>query len=139
MRLTMYPATSGWRISLLFGALFWVILVARAERLPIKNYTTADGLSHNTVNKILRDSRGFLWFCTSEGLSRFDGYSFINYGVDQGLPHATVNDFIETRNGELWIATNGGLALFNPKGQSDPHVVFANEQVQSAPMYTVVI
>ena len=113
--------------------------VAAAERLPLKAYTVADGLPSNVINKIVRDSRGFLWFCTGEGLSRFDGYTFTNYGVDQGLPHATVNDFIETRNGELWIATNGGLALFNPKGQSDPHVVFANEQVQSAPMFTVVI
>jgi len=59
----------------------------------------------------VRDSRGFLWFCTQEGLSRFDGYSFTNYGVDQGLPHPTVNDFLETRNGELWVGTNGGLVL----------------------------
>jgi hypothetical protein len=32
------------------------------------------------------DSRGFLWFCTNEGLSRFDGYGFTNYSTDQGLP-----------------------------------------------------
>jgi len=38
-----------------------------AERLPIKNYTTADGLAHNVVNRVVRDSRGFLWFCTREG------------------------------------------------------------------------
>jgi streptogramin lyase len=51
-----------------------------AERLPVKIYTTADGLGHNSVNRIVRDSRGFLWFCTLEGLSRFDGYSFTTYG-----------------------------------------------------------
>src|SRR5258707_3762885 len=89
----------------------------RAERLPLKAYTVADGLPNNIINKIVRDSRGFLWCCTSEGLSRFDGYSFTNYGVDQGLPHSTVNDFLETRNGSLWIATNGGLVLFNPRGE----------------------
>ena len=61
---------------------------ARAERLPLKPYTTADGLADNDINKIVRDSRGFLWFCTAEGLSRFDGYSFTNFGTDQGLPHA---------------------------------------------------
>jgi len=82
------------------------------ERLPLKPYTVADGLPNNNINKIVRDSRGFLWFCTGEGLSRFDGYSFTNYGVEQGLPHTTVNDFLETRNGELWIATGGGLVLF---------------------------
>jgi hypothetical protein len=37
---------------------------ALAERLPIRAYSTADGLPHNTVMRILRDSHGFLWFCT---------------------------------------------------------------------------
>src|SRR5947199_10728029 len=87
-----------------------------AERLPLKSYTVADGLPNNIINKIVRDSHGFLWFCTNEGLARFDGYSFTTYGVDQGLPHAIVNDFLETRNGEIWIATNGWLVFFNPKG-----------------------
>ncbi|HYX40101.1 MAG TPA: two-component regulator propeller domain-containing protein, partial [Pyrinomonadaceae bacterium] len=64
----------------LLGLLLFVCLDARAERLPLKTYTTADGLAHNVINKIVRDSRGFLWFCTEEGLSRFDGYSFTNYG-----------------------------------------------------------
>src|SRR5689334_1726995 len=76
---------------------------AFAEHLPLKPYTVADGLPNNVINKIVRDSRGFLWFCTGEGLSRFDGYSFTNYGVDQGLPHTMVNDFLETRSGEIWI------------------------------------
>lgn len=34
--------------------------LARAERLPIKVYTTADGLANNIVNRIVRDSRGDL-------------------------------------------------------------------------------
>ena len=73
---------------------------ARAERLPIKTYTTADGLAHNQVKRIVRDSRGFLWFCTADGLSRFDGYAFTTFGVEQGLPHPVVNDLLETRGGE---------------------------------------
>src|SRR5713101_5481133 len=112
---------------------------AHAERLPIKAYTVADGLPNNVINKIVRDSRGFLWFCTSEGLSRFDGYSFTNFGVDQGLPHTTVNDFLETRNGELWVATNGGLVLFDPKGQPASRIVYANEKPGTAQMFRVVV
>src|SRR6266566_4878167 len=85
---------------------------AQSERLPIKIYSTADGLPHNVVNKIVRDSRGFLWFCTEDGLSRFDGYKFTNYGTNQGLPHPVVNDLLEARSGEFWLATNGGLVRF---------------------------
>ena len=32
-----------------------------------------DGLGSSAVNWILRDSQGFLWFATRDGLSRFDG------------------------------------------------------------------
>ena len=85
--------------------LLWLTLlfpsVALAERLPLKPYTVADGLAHNEINKIVRDSRGFLWFCTADGLSRFDGYAFTNYSRDQGLPHRNVTDFLETRAGEF--------------------------------------
>ena len=80
--------------------------LVQAERLPIKTYTTADGLAHNVVNRIVRDSHGFLWFCTNEGLSRFDGYSFRNFGTQQGLPHGVVNDLLETRAASIgWQRT----------------------------------
>src|ERR1035441_4667182 len=58
----------------------------KSELLPIRTYTTADGLAADRVDRIVADSRGFLWFCTPEGLSRFDGNRFVNYGVEEGLP-----------------------------------------------------
>jgi ligand-binding sensor domain-containing protein/signal transduction histidine kinase len=123
----------------LTGLVLSGLLSARAERLPLKAYTVADGLPNNVINKIVRDSRGFLWFCTEEGLSRFDGYSFRNYGVEQGLPHAIVNDFLETSKGELWIATNAGLVFFNPRGEATARVVLANQTPGRPPMFTVLV
>lgn len=76
--------------------LLLVVPGVHAERLPIKTYTTADGLARNLINRIVRDSRGFLWFCTADGLSRFDGYSFTTYGMERGLPHPTITDLLET-------------------------------------------
>lgn len=115
-------------------------LPLRAERLPLKPFTTPDGLAHNAVNKIVRDSRGFLWFCTGEGLSRFDGYAFTNYRTDHGLPHPRVNDFLETRGGDIWIATNAGLVLFDPRGVPAGRVVYAGEPHDGPPpMFTTVV
>ncbi len=130
------------RTLLLTGWLLLVWVAAPAERLPLKAYTTADGLAHNVVNKIMRDSRGFLWFGTNEGLSRFDGYTFTNYGTNEGLPHPTVNDIVETRAGEYWVATNGGLCKFNLRGVPTSHVVYANSSTAAAlptPMFTVIV
>lgn len=86
--------------------------------MPFKRYTTSDGLAHDRVGRIVRDSRGFLWLCTAEGLSRFDGYQFKNYTQENGLPHRSIHDLLETRDGLYWIATGGGLVLFNPQGVS---------------------
>ena len=80
-------------------------LLSRAELLPIRTYTTADGLAADSVFGIFADSRSFLWFSTTEGISRFDGYRFITYGVEDGLPHGAVNTMIETRSGDHWIGT----------------------------------
>lgn len=90
----------------------------RAERLPFKIYSTTEGLAHDSVNKIVRDSRGFLWFCTGEGLSRFDGSRFRNYTQDQGLPNRNINDLLETKDGTYLIATSSGIAVFNPNGKA---------------------
>jgi ligand-binding sensor domain-containing protein len=113
--------------------------IGRAERLPIRAYTTADGLAHNFVHRIVADSRGFLWFATEDGLSRFDGYSFSNFSVEQGLPHRTVTDLLETRSGELWVATFGGLARFRPDGLPAGRVVAANAPESAALMFATLL
>jgi signal transduction histidine kinase/ligand-binding sensor domain-containing protein len=112
---------------------------AAGERLPIRAYTTADGLAHNEINKIVRDSRGFMWFATNDGLSRFDGYAFGNYSVEQGLPHPTVRDLLETRGGELWIATYGGVVRFDPHGLPAAEIAYANDVRGAAPMFTTIV
>lgn len=82
--------------------------VIRAERLPVKHYTVADGLAQGSVYAIHQDARGFLWLATRDGLSRFDGYRFTNYGVKDGLGNAQINDVVQDQRGRLWVATNGG-------------------------------
>src|SRR5262245_19119708 len=103
-------------LALCLSAGLFLSRAAAAEQLPVKTYTTADGLLRDRANRIKLDSRGFLWFCTNDGLSRFDGHSFTNYTTDDGLPHRVVNDLLETRGGAIWVATGNGLARFNPNG-----------------------
>ncbi len=101
------PASCG-----LVGALAFAVSLG-AERLPIKSYSIADGLADDQVNAIVQDRRGFIWFGTAEGLSRFDGIGFVNFGVADGLPApGFVNDVLESRDGSLWIATESGLCRF---------------------------
>ena len=118
---------------------FCFVVTTSAEQLPLKHYTIQDGLPQNGINRIAQDSRGFTWFCTNGGLSRFDGYEFANFGAAQGLPGDRVMDFLETRRGEYWLATNGGLVKFNPDGLAYNRVFNESEAValsrQERPMF----
>src|SRR5499427_527835 len=138
MRKSQFVLLCGWTgVALALAVLLAPVVLA--ERLPIRTYSTADGLPHNVINKIVRDSRGFLWFCTAGGLSRFDGYTFTNYGTDQGLPNRAVTDFLETRKGEYWIATSAGLVRFNPNAAPEHRVIYANDtDARTRPMFSVI-
>ena len=106
-------------------ALLDLLLVAsHAAQLPVRTYTTADGLPRDTLNCVTPDSRGFLWLCTSEGLARFDGYQFRTYGVDQGLLSPFINTFIETRSGRLLAGTDSGLAVMKLQADERTHSSF---------------
>ena len=86
--------------------------------LPYKiNYLTADdGLSRNLVTQIFRDSHGFMWIATSNGLDRYDGYDFIHFNSrnsGNALQSDNVHCVEEDINGNLWIGTENGLNFFN--------------------------
>ena len=102
------------RVVLLMFVLPWLIAVGHAERLPVRSYTSADGLGSSSVNCLMRDSQGFVWFCTRDGLSRFDGSRFVTYQVGREGAPPGIEDILETRAGIYWIVTTGGLYRFDP-------------------------
>src|SRR4051812_27898873 len=96
--------------------LLWLLasIPVCAEHLPVRTYTSADGLGSSYVSHLMRDSRGFLWFCTRDGLSRFDGSRFVTYQVGDKNSPPGIEQIIETRKGIYLIATTGGLYRFDP-------------------------
>ncbi|MDR0939014.1 MAG: response regulator [Mediterranea sp.] len=70
---------------------------------------TSDGLPNNSVRYIYQDSKGFLWMATLNGLSRYDGNSFVTYRPEQGEDVSLVDNRIfainEDKDGFLWINT----------------------------------
>jgi len=79
------------------------------------NYTSADGLSSNTVLSMIQDRDGFIWIGTTNGLNRFDGCTFKVYKRSDGLPDNQINALETDKQGRLWIGTSGGLCFM--KGQ----------------------
>lgn len=52
------------------------LIFASQNHLRFAHITTEDGLSQNTINGIIQDKYGFMWFGTWEGVCRYDGYNF---------------------------------------------------------------
>ncbi len=105
---------------------------AYAERLPVKTYTSADGLGSGFLNDLKRDSRGFMWFCTRDGLSRFDGARFVTYRVGNRGEPPSIEGITETRDGSYWITTTGGLYRFKRDAVSQPNATTGNRPTLNA-------
>ena len=95
-----------------------VEVYAQPPALYFRRLNQANGLSHNKVNCILQDKRGFTWIGTDDGLNRYDGNNFIVYknvpGQASSLSGNTVTDLHEDKEGIIWIATaDGGISRFD--------------------------
>jgi len=95
------------------------------EGILFNRISTAQGISHTTVRKIIQDSHGFIWIGTQQGLNRFDGYEFevFNHFPDdpQSLSNDWIYDIFEDDQGRIWVATDGGMDLYEPQSKTFRH------------------
>jgi len=95
-------------------------VVGQSTQVKFTALGTRDGLSANSVNAILKDHYGWMWFATNDGLNRFDGTNFTIYrhkaGDSTSLRANEIQALYEDRSGNLWIGTSGGaLSLYDRK------------------------
>lgn len=109
---------------LVIAAVFMLASDSLAKRLPVTLFTSADGLGSGFVDYIYRDSRGFMWFCTRDGLSRFDGSRFVTYRIGDASSPPGIEIIFETRAGEYYVSTTGGTFRMRPDVVSDSRSSF---------------
>lgn len=83
-------------------------------------YTTADGLSSNSVRTIFQDREGYIWFGSLDGLTRYDGYTFKAVEEPEGSNLWTdkhIKRILEDRDGHIWLITNLGRTFCYDKGK----------------------
>ncbi|NOQ76154.1 MAG: SpoIIE family protein phosphatase [Crocinitomix sp.] len=82
------------------------------DRKSIEN-----GLSNTFVSSIIKDYNGFVWIATSNGLNRYNAYSFEIFKNapenNYSLSGNEVNCLFEDSKNRLWIGTDKGLSLYN--------------------------
>ena len=119
-----------------FVLIYFIVIgftVAKSQtNYSFRTINKDNGLVDNYVEQVYEDSRGFMWFATHGGISRFDGHSFKTFDLprekrsDQPeLAKSFVNSLIEDNNHNLWIGTLSGIFLYDlEKGR---FTVFQNE------------
>jgi signal transduction histidine kinase/ligand-binding sensor domain-containing protein/DNA-binding response OmpR family regulator len=93
-----------------------ISITSGAQTYKVSYLTADEGLSRNFVNYIYKDSKGFMWFATSKGLDRYDGYDFLHFNnsqLERYLPADVVNCIVEDQRGDYWLGTENGLYFFS--------------------------
>ena len=86
-----------------------------------KTLNVQSGLSQNTVNAILQDRQGYMWFGTKDGLNRYDGTRFRIFKHSpegSGLSSNFITALCEDADGNIWIGTDAGLDIYTPLTES---------------------
>lgn len=104
-------------LSCCFILLLLCISNTGAQQLYFNHLTVNNGLSQGVNNCIYRDSKGFVWISSFDGLNRFDGVSCISFrsSVNEttGLKGTLFLNILEDKNSNLWIGSNSGLNFYN--------------------------
>ena len=103
-------ATNTWWVFLI--VCFTINATVYAQEPLLQHFTVKDGLASNTVYSAFQDSTGFIWFCTDQGISRFDGHSFDNFTSNDGLPDNEVFQAIEDPGGRIWLTSYNRKVCF---------------------------
>jgi len=85
----------------------------RFDLLTSENQALQKGLSQNTINCLMQDRQGYMWFGTWDGLNKYDGYKFTIYDTHNGLSNETINTILEAEDGKIWVGTEYGLNCIN--------------------------
>ncbi|GAB3953609.1 two-component regulator propeller domain-containing protein [Spirosoma harenae] len=106
--------------------IFLFLSIHAYSQVPFEHLTTADGLSQSTVWAIVQDKKGFIWMATSDGLNRYDGYSFKVFrrqpGQKNSLPISNIAALYADQHNTIWVGPrNNGLCRLRPDGETFDH------------------
>lgn len=84
------------------------------DGINFRNITIEDGLSQASVETILQDRKGYIWFGTNDGLNRYNGYNFKVYRHEKDNSSSIINNYIvdlkEDFEGNIWVGTANGIS-----------------------------
>ena len=57
--------------------ILWIMMPRlQAQEIPLRHFTTRDGLPSNNCYRLIDDEDGRIWVSTDKGIVRYNGYEF---------------------------------------------------------------
>lgn len=112
-----------------------------ALSLPVchfEHYSTDDGLPQFSITDIIQDRKGFMWFATWDGFSKFDGYTFRNFKVRRGdayqMNSNRIQHIYEDRYGYIWLHSHNSEAhCFDPQTETFKEIKILHDPARKIP------
>ncbi len=103
------------RLLLFFNLVSWLQVNCLGSGYSFSRVSIENGLSNNQVNAIFKDSYGYIWLGTIEGLDRFDGVEIRPFSFKFPEAVENVHTITEDLGNHLWVGTSTGLFRFDKK------------------------
>lgn len=107
--------------------------LAQSDGLPdnirFEHINISSGLASSHVYAITQDTEGFMWFGTTQGLNRFDGYEYLLFGNNPNDPDQDIGRnrilalHADRDNDAVWIGTDYLLRHSTTSGKSERYLV----------------
>lgn len=122
------------KITALFMLIAFSVSFAQNENISLEILSIDEGLSQVTVNSIIQDYMGFMWFATDDGLNKYDGYGFKVYNYNPSDPESFQSNEIkilyEDSINRMWAGTDGGGLYYYQRGK-DKFIRTGNDRLIS--------
>src|SRR5688572_28437189 len=110
--------------------------IAQPDDLNFINFSSKNGLSSNTVNAILKDRYGYMWFATEDGLNKFDGVNFTVYRHNStdttSIGAGVIMALYEDQSGNLIVGTGvGTLSIYNREKDAFSNYNFSKGMIRT--------
>lgn len=106
---------------LILISLFSSLTINAQSNYQFEHLDIEDGLSQGTIYDILMDKKGFIWFCTDNGLNRYDGVRFKIYkhvADENSISTDRIFGIAQDTSGLIWLATEYGINSLDPQSNS---------------------
>jgi ligand-binding sensor domain-containing protein len=117
-----------------------LIICSFAQAAPLslrfEHLGVEQGLTQESITKVIQDKYGYLWIGTQAGLNRYDGYRMTVFKNDPTDPGSLRDNYIqalyEDSSGQLWIGSKGGLDRYDPSTRK-----FVHQQINTSAALSV--